>query len=151
MARQTIRLFFVIFWDAPASFWADDGARWKDRESPKWSGFITLTPWMSVQNVMAIHLIIVQRLQSGLMWWTDWPNTLQTNIVIHRVMQRSLQGLLFFQWKISMICLYLSSRYSWQPEKEFWFLVTYWSFLQCHHWAKMSSWAQNISQLNNII
>ncbi len=38
---------------------------------PKSVGFVLWGPSMSVQNFMAIHLIIVDTFQSGLKWWTD--------------------------------------------------------------------------------
>ncbi len=47
------------------------GATGKVRQSPKSIGFVLWEPWVSVQNVMTIHVIVVGIFQSGPKWWTN--------------------------------------------------------------------------------
>ena len=54
----------LVFWDN-LEFWLNDGARVKVRGSTKSAGFILMTQWMSIQNCMVIHRLVVL---SGLVW-----------------------------------------------------------------------------------
>ena len=73
-------------------------------------GYILWGPYMSVQNFMAIHPIVVEIFQSGPKWWANH----HTNIAIHRAMpllwlKLVYTALMFFKNKV---LVFLSSAQS---------------------------------------
>lgn len=57
----------LVFWDN-LKFWLNDSARGKVRGSTKSAGFFLMTQWMSMQNCMVIHRLVVEVFQV----WTSY-------------------------------------------------------------------------------